>query len=127
MPDPPDPTDAADDHSTTALMVTEVCPVWSFTQGGDRLIILVSNGDSQLLQQHIGQLRCFFGEQSVPVELVQFGVLRCTIPPHPAGSVQVVVALGPPANAEPVSNALPFTYMKQEEARTQVHRPCVVQ
>ena len=28
-----------------ALRITEVCPVWSFTQGGDRLMILVANAE----------------------------------------------------------------------------------
>ncbi len=43
----------------------------------------------------------------VPAEVLQPGVLRATVPPHPPGNVRLAVSLG---DGIPRSSLLPFEY-----------------
>lgn len=77
-------------QSLMSLEIVDYSPEWDFTQGGAKILVCLK--PSNLLESiDLSQtsLQLAFGQVSVPVTLLQPGVLKCNAPAHEAGFVDI--------------------------------------
>lgn len=76
----------ADDHQN--VEITEYAPDWDFREGGAKVIICV---EPPIMVPYPALLSCHFGENTVQIECIQLGVLRCYAPPNNTDKVDIAI------------------------------------
>ncbi|XP_057958226.1 calmodulin-binding transcription activator 5 [Malania oleifera] len=99
-----------DQYQTTVtekvFSITDVSPAWAFSTEKTKILVIgFFHGENQ--QYAKSNLLCVCGDTFVPVEVVQAGVFRCLLPPHPPGLVNLFLSFD---GHKPVSQILSFEY-----------------
>lgn len=90
--------------------ITEISPTWGFSSEETKVII---TGNFVEAQNNFWEAKwsCVFGEEIVPVEIVQTGVFRCRAPAHASGLVSLFLTC---SGRIPHSQILSFEYRSMD-------------
>nr|XP_043640092.1 calmodulin-binding transcription activator 5-like [Erigeron canadensis] len=104
----PEPTGY--DHQSHSLeqifTITEVSPSWA-SSSEDTKILVVGVFHQEKLRLANSNLFCVCGDVSVPIEVIQPGVLRCLVSPHSPGIVNLFISFD---GQKPISQLIAFEY-----------------
>ncbi|KAF5746426.1 calmodulin-binding family protein [Tripterygium wilfordii] len=83
--------------------IQAVSPEWGYTDETTKIIVVGS------FDCDPGEFTwtCMFGDNEVPIQIIQDGVIRCEAPPHPPGKVTLCITTG---NRESCSEVREFEY-----------------
>ncbi|XAR57019.1 hypothetical protein NMG60_11025017 [Bertholletia excelsa] len=86
--------------------ITDVSPAWAFSSEATKILITgFFYGEHPLLEKP--NIYCVCGDACSPVEIVQSGVFRCLVSPHPSGFVNLYLSID---GCNPISQVMTFEY-----------------
>lgn len=86
--------------------ITDVSPAWAFSTEKTKIILIGFFHDKHSPIAKFN-LVCVCDDVCVPAEIIQFGVFRCSIPPHTPGVVSLFLSAD---GHKPISQVLMFEY-----------------